>query len=149
MKAAMAQVRPQTLISILISMVISAGLFLAVFGPAQRIAVRTLDGLAVDLVPQTLGAGFMAALMPALVVRAQQKRLPLASAIPSVAAIIRRALALAVLGLGLAAIVMAMLWFGPWSTLAWSAAFALKVGYGGLIGLIITPAALRPFAKGV
>lgn len=149
MKAASAPVRTQTLISIVISMAVSAGFFLAVFGQAPQIAVRTLAGLAVDFVPQTLGAGFMAALMPALILRAQMSGAMPEIGLPSIAAIIGRALALAVLGLGLAAIVIAVLWFGPWSTLPWRTAFALKVVYGGLIGLIITPAALGPFGKGI
>lgn len=149
MNAASATVRTQTLISIAISMAVSAGFFLAVFGQAPLIAVRTPAGLAVDFVPQTLGAGFMAALMPALIVRAQMTGAIPASSLPSITAIIRRAVALAVLGLGLAAIVIALLWFGPLSALSWGTALTLKMGYGGLIGLIITPAALGPFRKGI
>ena len=52
-------------------------------------------------------------------------------------------LSLAVASLALAAAVTGSLWLGGIATLPWGSALALKIVYGGLLGLIITPIALR------
>lgn len=143
MTASAAHLRTSTLISIVISMAISAAFFLLVFGLAVNVPVFGTSGLALDFVPQTLAAGFMAALMPCLQTRAKIIAGDLPGTPLSPLAIARRALLLAVAALGLAAIVTAGLWLAGTTTLPWTAALALKIGYGGLIGLIVTPVALH------
>ncbi len=141
--AAAAHLRNSTLISIGISMAISAAFFLLVFGLKPVIYVFAPDNLALDFIPQTLAAGFMAALMPALQTRTKMVAGSLAGAPPLPLQIAKRAVWLAVASLALAAAVTALLWLGGIETMPWGSALALKTGYGGLLGLIITPIALR------
>lgn len=143
MTAATAHIRTSTLISIIISMAISAAFFFLVFGRKPLIAVFAPDNLALDFVPQTLAAGFMAALMPGLQTRAKMISGNLAGAPPLARTIVVRAVLLAVASLALAAAVTGLLWLGDIATLPWGSALTLKIVYGGLLGLIITPIALR------
>ncbi|PXW79197.1 hypothetical protein C7451_101261 [Blastomonas natatoria] len=143
MTAATAHIRASTLISVIISMAISAAFFILVFGMKPLIAVFAPDNLALDFVPQTLAAGFMAALMPGLQTRAKMISGNLAGAPPLARAIVVRAGLLAGASLVLAAAVSGLLWLGGVETLPWGSALTLKIGYGGLLGLIITPIALR------
>lgn len=136
-------VRKNTMISIVISMVISAVFFWLVFGGAPLIPVFGGTSLTVDFIPQTLAAGFMAAFVPAMQTRAKIKAGQFAGATPAIGGIVLRAIALAVAALVLAAVVTGALWIGGSDELSWSAAFIVKVIYGGLLGLIITPIALR------
>ncbi len=138
-----AYVRRQTLISIVITMGISAGFFLLVFGRTDPITVWAQDNLAFDFLPQSGAASFMAALMPALQARAAITKGKLAGTPPRVASIVVRAVMLALLALGLAGIVIALLKFSGIATFAWGTALAIKVAYGALLGLIITPFAVR------
>ncbi len=138
-----AHIRTSTLISVVISMAISAAFFFLVFGKKPLIAVFAPDNLALDFIPQTLAAGFMAALMPALQTRAKIVSGILAGAPPVAKPIVARAVLLAVASLALAAAVTGLLWLGGIATLPWGSALALKIVYGGLLGLIITPIALR------
>lgn len=141
--ASAAHLRTSTLISVAISMAISAAFFLLVFGQKPVITVFAPDNLAIDFIPQTLAAGFMAALMPALQTRAKMVAGSLAGAPPLPIQIVIRAAWLAGASLLLAAAITAALWLGRIETMPWGSALALKVGYGGLLGLIITPIALR------
>jgi hypothetical protein len=141
--AAAAHLRTSTLISVVISMAISAAFFLLVFGQKPVITVFAPDNLAIDFIPQTLAAGFMAALMPALQTRAKMVAGSLVGAPPLPIQIVIRAAWLAGASLLLAAAITALLWLGGIETMPWGSALALKVGYGGLLGLIITPIALR------
>ena len=141
--ATAAHLRTSTLISVVISMAISAAFFLLVFGQKPMITVFAPDNLAIDFIPQTLAAGFMAALMPALQTRAKMVTGSLAGAPPLPIQIVIRAAWLAGASLLLAAAITACLWLGGIETMPWGSALALKVGYGGLLGLIITPIALR------
>ncbi len=143
MTAATAHIRTNTVISVVISMVISAAFFWLVFGMKPLIAVFAPDKLALDFVPQTLAAGFMAGLVPALQTRAKMVSGGLAGTPPPRRAIVVRAALLATASLGLAVAATALLWLGGIETLPWSGALALKVGYGGLLGLGVTPLALR------
>lgn len=144
MTASAAHVRTSTLISVAISMAISAAFFLLIFGREAQIAVFGSSGLAVDLIPQTLVAGFMAALVPALQTRAKVAADSLAGIRPSLQRIALRAVLLAVSGLVLATALAAILALAGIETMSWSGAIAFKTAYGGLLGLIVTPAALHP-----
>ncbi|MFN3474300.1 MAG: hypothetical protein ACK4ZW_09670 [Blastomonas sp.] len=136
-------VRKQTLISILITMAISAGFFLLIFGRTNPIAVWAPDNLALDFLPQSGAASFMAALMPALQTRAAIVKGTLPGTPPTVRSIVVRAIMLALLALGLAGVVIVALKLSGIATFAWGPAFAIKVAYGALLGLIITPPAVR------
>lgn len=138
-----AHIRTSTLISVVISMAISAAFFFLVFGMKPLIAVFAPDNLALDFVPQTLAASFMAALVPALQTRAKMVSGNLAGAPPLPRVIVVRAALLAGASLVLAAAATGLLWLGGIATLPWGSALALKIVYGGLLGLIITPIALR------
>jgi hypothetical protein len=143
MNDAGAYVRKQTLISILITMAISAGFFLLVFGSTNPIAVWAPDNLALDFLPQSGAAAFMAALMPALQTRAAIIKGTLPGTPPTARSIVVRAIGLALLALGLGGCVIGLLKLSGIAVFPWATAFAIKVAYGALLGLIITPPAVR------
>ncbi|GGB56566.1 hypothetical protein [Blastomonas aquatica] len=138
-----AYVRRQTLFSMVITMAISAGFFLLIFGTTDPIAVWAPHNLALDFLPQSGAASFMAALMPALQTRSAIAKGALPGTAPSVGSIVVRAIMLALLALGLAGIVIGVLQFSGAASFAWGTAFAIKVAYGALLGLLITPPAVR------
>lgn len=142
-----AYVRKQTLISIIITMAISAGFYLLIFGTTDPIAVWAPDNLALDFLPQSGAAAFMAALMPALQARAAIAKGTLPGTPPSVRSIVVRAIMLALLALGMAGVVIVALKLGGVASFAWGPAFAIKVAYGALLGLVITPPAVRAVLK--
>lgn len=136
-------VRKQTLISIVITMAFSAGFFLVVFGRTDPIAVWAPDNLALDFLPQSGAASFMAALMPALQTRAAMAKGILPGTPPNVGSIVLRAVTLAVLALALGGCVIGLLTLIGIAVFPWATAFAIKVTYGALLGLIITPPAVH------
>lgn len=136
-------VRKQTLISIVISMAISAVFFMLVFRSGNPIAVWAPDNLAFDFLPQSGAAAFMAALMPALQARAAIAKGQLHGTMPTIVSIVTRAIVLAVLALVLAGCVIVLLKFSGVAVFPRSTVLAIKVAYGALLGLIITPPALR------
>ncbi|MCO5794862.1 MAG: hypothetical protein HEQ21_18765 [Blastomonas sp.] len=138
-----AYLRKQTIISIVITMAISAGFFLLVFGRTDPIAVWGPDNLALDFLPQSGAASFMAALMPALQTRSAIAKGTLPGTPPSVESIVLRAVMLAVLALALGGGVIGLLTLSGIAVFPWTTAFAIKVAYGALLGLIITPPAVR------
>lgn len=142
-----AYVRRQTLISMVITMAISAGFFLLIFGTTDPISAWAPDNLALDFLPQSGAASFMAALMPALQTRAAMTKGKLPGTPPTVRSIVVRAIGLALLALGLAGVVIAALQLSGVASFAWGTAFAIKVAYGALLGLLITPPALRAVLK--
>ena len=135
--------RKQTLISVVISMAISAAFFMMVFRSDNPVAVWAPDNLAFDFLPQSGAAGFMAALMPALQARAAIAKEHSYGAAPAITSIVIRALALTVIALILAGCVIVLLKASGITVFPRSTAFAIKVVYGALLGLIITPPALR------
>lgn len=136
-------VRKQTITSIVITMAISAGFFMLVFGSTDPIAVWAPDNLALDFLPQSGAAAFMAALVPALQTRAAIAKGKLPGTATSIASIVVRAIMLALLALGLAGVVIVALKLSGIAVFPWGPAFAIKVAYGALLGLIITPLAVR------
>ncbi|RVT39138.1 hypothetical protein [Sphingobium algorifonticola] len=143
MTSVSAHLRFSTLISVVISMAISAAFFLLIFGGTPNIRVFTVDGLALDFIPQTLAAGFMSALVPAIQTRAKMVAGSITGSPPPLWQIAVRALGLALGGLALAGVITALLWLAGAEAMSWASALAMKIGYGGLLGLIITPIALR------
>jgi hypothetical protein len=136
-------VRKQTLVSVVISMAISAVFFVLVFHGIDTVAVWSPDNLALDFLPQSGLASFMAALMPALQARSAIAKGQLPGDLPSVRSIAVRALLLAGMALLLAGAIMALLKISGIAAFPYNTAFAIKVAYGAFLGLIITPPALR------
>jgi len=138
----------ETLISIAINAAISAGFAFFTFGGRTEIGLWGPSGLALDFVPQT----FMIALMSVLVPTALTRRRVAAGAIrppagpPSrlprnlaIRALLAAAIATLLLG-GTATALLAALWSAP---LGFATVLPLKILYGALVALLVTPPALR------
>ena len=138
----------ETLISVAISAAISAGFASLVFGGRTAIELWGRTGLALDFVPQT----FMIAMMSVLVPTALTRRRIAAGTIRAtggrptrlprnlpVRALLAAAGATLLLG-GAATAVLAVSWTGP---LGFAAVLSLKVAYGAIVALLVTPPALR------
>lgn len=136
-------VQKQTIISVIVSMAFSAAFFLLIFRNAGPVEIWAPDFLAYDFLPQSAFASLMAALVPALQTRSAILLGEMSGNTPTISSVVRRAFLFALFGLGLAGIVIAVLKLSGVTVCAWSTAFALKVAYGGLLGVIITPCAVR------
>lgn len=138
-----AYVRKQTLISMTISMAFSAAFFWLIFRNAGPVEVWEPDFFALDFLPQSGIASLMAALVPALQTRTTIGRGQLLGNVPTIRSVVVRALAFALLGLGLAGMVIGVLKASDVSVFPWGTAFAIKVAYGAFLGLCVTPWAVR------
>ena len=132
----------ETLVSVAINAVISAGFFFATFGLPTPIPA---EALGLDFLPQSFMVTLMGCLIPSLLVRRQSGQ----SARP----IVLRALLIAVLVLVVAgggAMLVCMALGGDWAALP---ALVIKVLFGALLAAIATPvavaAALRPDRPGI
>jgi hypothetical protein len=138
----------ETLISIAINAAISAGFAFLVFGGRTEIGLWGPHGLALDFAPQT----FMIALMAVLVPTALTRRRVRTGALPGrrappprlprsllVRALLVASLATVLLG-GAATAVLAATWSGA---LDFATVLPLKIIYGALVALLVTPPALR------
>ena len=142
-----AYLRRQTLISVVISMAISAVFFFAVFRNNDPIAIWAPDHLAFDFLPQSVAASFMAALVPALQARAAIAKGIFPGVAPSIASVALRAILLAALSAGLAGCFIALFAAAGLTSLAWSTALAMKIAYGAMLGLVVTPVAVHAILK--
>lgn len=140
-------VRRETLVSICINVALSFAFFLLVFGTADRVPVAGRNGLAVDFIPQSFMIALMSTLVPgALTVRRVRAgtlpRSTAASRLPT--GLLARALLVAVLAVLIGAGIVGGLALaaGP-SSLGWTTALLIKLGYGGLLAAITTPLGLR------
>ena len=147
MNDARAFVRKQTLISVIITMAISAAFFFINFGGIDRITVFKPNNFVVDFLPQAAFASFMAALMPALQTRSAFAHGILPGSARSVTSIVLRAFAYAALGLGLGGLAFASLYYSRIELIPWVGALAIKIAFGALLGFIITPPAVRAVLK--
>lgn len=140
-------IRRETAIGVLISMALSAGFFLMLFGVADQVPIWGLRGYAVDFLPQTFMVGLMGALVPSLLTR---KRIASSTITTIVAssrwprAVLPRSALMAlfsafVMGSGATAILATL---GA-AMIPWALALAIKVAVGGLVAAIVTPAAIR------
>jgi hypothetical protein len=140
-------IRRETAISVLISMTISAGFFLMLFGVADQVPVRGLGGYAVDFLPQTFMVGLMGALVPSLLTRKRIASGAIAAILaPSLwprAVLPRSALMALFSALVIGGGAMAILAVLSAATIPWTSALAIKVVVGGLVAAIVTPAAIR------
>lgn len=133
----------QTVVSIIISMAFSAAFFLLIFRNAGPVEVWEPDFLALDFLPQSGIASLMAALVPVLQTRTAMARGQLPGNIQSIRSVVVRAFLFALLGLGLAGLVIAMLNVSGATVFPSQTAFAIKVAYSAFLGLFITPWAVR------
>ncbi|MBC2670189.1 MHYT domain-containing protein [Novosphingobium piscinae] len=140
-------IRRETLVSVVINTVLSAAAFWLVFRGQDPVQVWGLGYWVFDFIPQS----FMIALMSTLVPGAIAGRAVRAGRIRPAGApgrlpgnLVVRALLMAVLGvvLGTAA-VAGLAGLAGLSALSPSAALALKMVYGALLALIVTPLGLR------
>jgi hypothetical protein len=137
----------ETLISMVVNATFSAGFTLLVFGGRAEIGLWGLDGLALDFAPQTFVIAMMSVLAPTALTR---RRVRLGALEPGSGAsrlprnLFVRALAVALPAtflLGAAATaLLAATWTGP---LTFGAVLPLKIIYGALVALAVTPPALR------
>ena len=142
-----AYVRKETVISMVINGMISAGFAIAVFRGASSIGVWSSPSLALDFLPQTFAIAFFSVLVPSLLTRKRVKR----GAVERKAAsqrlpqnIILRALAVAVVSVviigGLAIVISSLV---IRSELSFTSVMILKVAYGVVVAALITPFALH------
>jgi hypothetical protein len=134
---------------IMINGLLSAAFAWLVFGSRRAVALWGLHGLALDFVPQTFVIALMSVIVPSLIAR---RRLaagllrPIERSRPSrlPRSLAWRALLIALLTTafagGIAVLVLRSVLERPLSI---DAVYALKVSYGVLIGIVVTPIGLR------
>jgi hypothetical protein len=138
----------ETLISMAVNAAFSAGFAFLIFGRRADTGLWGLDGLALDFAPQTFMIAMMSVLVPTALTRrrigsgalAAGGRAP--SRLPGnllVRALLVALAATVVLG-GTATALLAAAWNGP---LTFGAVLLLKISYGALVALAVTPPALR------
>ena len=137
-------VRKQMIVSAVMNTVLSAAIFIALFGFTDGLlAVGAANYLARDFLPQCTMVGLMSALVPSLVSRREAAGLVGTSVRPAgriIATAAGWALASLALGAGLAAALLS----SPIKAVdAWQA-LIFKAMFGGVLGAIVTALALRP-----
>lgn len=137
----------ETLVSVVINAAISALFVVLAFGGRSEVDLWGSGNLAMDMIPQTFAVAFFSALVPTALTR---KRLRSGKVAPAENASTRlprnlwlRSLLLAVAATVLIAgamiLILSALWNGP---MAYGDVFLLKVVYGGVVALLVTPIAL-------
>lgn len=127
----------ETIVSIVINAVISAGFFFAVFGLGAPIALADFGR---DFLPQAFMISLMGSLVPGLLMRRH-------SGAPA-GPIVRRALLLAVAGLVLAGGAAFAVCAALGGAIAAVPALAVKVVYGMVLAAVVTPVAVRAALRG-
>lgn len=138
MIARSAYITREAAVSGVINAAISAGFALTLFGPGE-VPVWGVPGFVGDFVPQGFMVGLMGSLVPALLARRAigQGRLgAIAGKLPRpVPAALLAALASAALATVLAA---ACAWLSGQATIPFALALAIKTGFGGALGALVT-----------
>jgi hypothetical protein len=138
----------ETLISIVINAVISAGFALFVFGGRTEIPLWGASGIAFDFVPQTFMIALMSVIVPTALTRKRIRAGALSQeshqSAPLPRNLFARALLIAflatiVLG-GMAIVLTICLWGGPAD---FKMVLPIKILYGAMVALVVTPLALR------
>ena len=129
----------ETAVSAIISGAISTGFFFGLFGLRQPAPVQGWGGYAMDFVPQSAPVAFMACLVPALLVRQAAKSGRIAAKVQlGAGALVGLASACAMLG-ALVGGGVALIWIGSGvAAVAPLPALLIKIGYGALIGALVT-----------
>jgi hypothetical protein len=135
-------IRRERLASTGINAALSAAFFLCVFGTEVRpLAFAAPDNLARDFLPQGGVIALMATLVPSLLMRRALRGT--GRDVPSTG----RILALAVVsiggGLAISGLLMLACLYGRSAGIGWTSAFVMKVGFGGLLGTLVTDRSLR------
>jgi hypothetical protein len=131
-------VAAQTRISVAINVGLSLAFFVALFGWfGTELSWWEPDHLAFDFVPQGLAIGVMSALVPGLVARRR-----LAPSTP-LAKMFRIVALGALAGLFLAACATGLVAASGAAVVSYPAAAAIKAAWGALLGLLVTPWAVR------
>jgi hypothetical protein len=138
----------ETLISIAINAAISAGFAFLVFGGRTGVALWGAGGLALDFVPQTFMIAMMSVFVPTALTRrrieagAVRARNGRPSRLPRnllLRALLVAAVATLLLG-GAATAILAVSWT---ALLDFATLLPLKIAYGAIVALLVTPLALR------
>lgn len=130
-------VRRETVISIAINMAISAIVFCLIFRIDQAAPIRGLRGFAFDFVPQSFMISLMGSLVPGLLTAAKTKARTRRE-------VVLRAFAVAVIAaLAIGGPIAAILYGLGLSEIDPMIAVALKVAFGCLLALLVTPSAVR------
>lgn len=142
-----AYIRRETRISIVINAILSALIFLAVFGIHQPVESWGAGQWVCDFLPQSFMIALMSVLVPGALARQRLRRGALASTphhsiLPH--DLLLRALVLAGLSTIIGtALVAGLAWSTGTETIAPVPALALKTAYGAILSWIVTPLALR------
>jgi hypothetical protein len=142
-----AYVVKETAISILINAVLSALFVWLMFGGRSQVAVWGAGNLAFDFVPQTFMISLMSVLVPSALTRKRRRAGAIESCEPVLPSLPRnlalRALLLAIVAsLVLATAAALLLAAVSPAPLAMSAVWPLKIVYGALVAVIVTPIGL-------
>jgi hypothetical protein len=138
----------ETAIGMVINALFSAGFAFLVFGGRAEIGLWGPDGLALDFVPQTFAIAMMSVLVPTALTRRRIRTGTLAARGEAPSPLPRNlllrallmALAATILLGGTATALLAAIRVGP---LTFGAVLPLKIVYGALVALAVTPPALR------
>lgn len=145
-------IRRETLVSVIINSTLSLLFFLLVFGMRDPVPVWGIGQWVFDFVPQ----GFMIALMSTLVPGALAARKVKAGTVQTIdhnsrlpRSLVPRALVLAVASAVVGTAIIALIaWLAGLQSIPHVAALLLKVCYGALLSIIVTPPALRAALAG-
>jgi len=129
----MISLRREAAIGFAINAVLSLAFFVGIFGLAQH--VLGWAQLAPDFVPQSIAVTLMSALVPALIARAKLGG--------GLRPVLLRAVIFAIGGAVLGMVLMLLTTAAALPPIAWGAALALKMLYGGALGALVTTLVLR------
>lgn len=142
-----AYIRRETCISMAINAMLSLLIFLALFGLRQPVKSWGVGKWVFDFLPQSFMIALMSVFIPGILVRRKLKKgalapVPHRSLLPR--NLLARALIVAVASAGVGtALVAGLVWLTGMETIAPIPALLLKVTYGAILALIVTPPALR------
>jgi hypothetical protein len=146
MTPAARHIRRETLVSVIINVALSLLFFLLVFGWQNPVSVWGVGELAFDFLPQSFMIALMGTLVPGALTAAKLRkgsleRLPGTTRLPG--NLVLRALLLAALSMIAGTALTALLLRASGvEQMAWSSALAIKLVYGGLLALLVTPIGL-------
>lgn len=134
--------------SAVINMAFSAAFFFLIFGLEPSVlSVGAPDRLALDFLPQSAAIAFFGALVPSLIMRAALAREQLGVEPFGFGRLAGVVAAMVVLGLAAGLVLMLVMQALPWALIGWTAALAMKIGYGGVLGYVVTGIALSYLIK--
>lgn len=132
----------ETVISAIINGVLSAGIFAAMFRRIPDVPVWGLGQLAFDFIPQSFMVALMGAMVPGLLAR--RRMASLKQSAPRLVRIVGLAVIAALAAVVVGAGAMALLFAGlGLDDVPFATGLVLKVVYGVMLSLIVTPTILR------